>query len=394
MAGNITKVKEGSYRLRYKDYSINIKAKNDTQAEKALAKFITEVEKGNFSQPSKITFEEFVKKWIENYAEPVLAPKTLHRYQELLESRILPYMGDKKLEKIMPLDLVEFYKSLRTKHKYIRLFKDGRREEAEAEKLAEQTIRHHHRLIRSIFEKAIKWGVYKGDNPADHVDAPKVEKKKAACYDLDQIKMLLKVLKKEELKNQAAVIIALTCGMRLGEVAGLEWQDIKFEDGIIEVRQSGQYLSDRGVFTKTTKNESSKRKISTNKALLDLLKAYQKDQQSKGFLCTDNTRLFVSWKGEPMVPNEISRWFTGFIRKNNLPKLTFHGLRHTSATFLISQGMDIQTIAGRLGHSTSITTQNIYSHFLKSKDQEAADLMDKAFTLNTSKKEKAKRDAK
>nr|WP_291354020.1 site-specific integrase [Desulfosporosinus sp.] len=341
-----------------------------------------------------MTFEEFVKKWLKNYAEVELAPKTLSRYKDLLYARILPAFGDKRLEKIKPMDILEFYQSLRKDHKYVRLFKDGRRKEGKSGKLSEQTIRHHHRLISAIFQKAIKWNVFTGENPALHVDAPKVEKKKAACYDLDQIKMLLKVLKKEEFKNQAAVMIALTCGMRLGEVAGLEWQDINFEDGIIEIRQSAQYLSDRGVFTKTTKNESSKRKISANKALLDLLKAYQKDQQSKGFLCTDNTRLFVSWKGEPIVPNEISRWFTGFIRENKLPKLTFHGLRHTSATFLISQGMDIQTIAGRLGHSTSVTTQNIYSHFLKSKDQEAADLLDKAFTLDKPKTEKAKRDAK
>lgn len=394
MAGNITKLKEGSYRLRYKDYSINVKAKNNTGAEKALAKFIADVEKGDFTQPSKITFNEFVKKWLKNYAETELAPKTLARYKALLEARILPEFGDKKLEAIKPLDILEFYQSLRKDHKYIRLFKDGKRKEGKSGKLSEQTIRHHHRLISAIFQKAIKWNVYKGENPAQHVDAPKVEKKKAACYDLDQIKMLLKVIKKEELKNQAAVMIALTCGLRLGEVAGLEWQDIGFDKGLIEVRQSGQYLSDRGVFTKTTKNESSKRKISANKALLDLLKAYQKDQQNKGFLCTDNNRLFVTWKGEPITPNEISRWFTGFIKTNNLPKLTFHGLRHTSATFLISQGVDVQTVAGRLGHSTSITTQNIYSHFLKSKDKEAADLMDKAFALDKPKKEKDKRSAK
>lgn len=393
MAGYIQEVGEGRYRLRYKDHSQYVRAKNEKEAGKLLAKFVAEIENGDFTKASKITFSEFVKKWEKNYAEIELAPKTLHRYQELLVSRILPCFGDKKLDKIKPLDILEFYKTLRGKHKYTRIFKDGRREHGSSDALSEQSIRHHHRLLSAIFEKAIKWDVLKGENPARHVDAPKVEKKKAACYDLDQIKLLLKKLKTEDLKLQAAVTIALTCGLRVGEVAGLEWQDIGFDNGIIEVRQSGQYLSNMGIFTKTTKNESSKRKISANKALLSLLGTYQRDQQNRGFLCTDNNRLFVNWKGEPISPNEISRLFTEFIRTNNLPKLTFHGLRHTSATFLISQGMDVQTVAGRLGHSTSVTTQNIYSHFLKSKDQEAADLIEKAFTEPKTEK-KSKRSAK
>lgn len=70
--------------------------------------------------------------------------------------------------------------------------------------------------------------------------------------------------------------------------------------------------------------------------------------------------------------------------KNNPPKLNFHGLRHTSATFLICQGVDVQTVAGRLGHSTSATTQNVYSHFLQSKDKQATDLMEYESSNQTS----------
>lgn len=169
MAGNIVKLKEGSYRLRYKDYSTNVKAKNDTEAEKSLAKFITEVEKGDFSQPSKVTFKEFVNKWLKNYAEIELAPKTLVWYKQLLEARILPQLGYKRMEKIKPLDLIEFYNMLRAKHKYYFLKGDGAKIEKTSQGLSEKTIRHHHGLIFSIFEKAIKWNIYKGDNPASRV---------------------------------------------------------------------------------------------------------------------------------------------------------------------------------------------------------------------------------
>jgi len=91
-----------------------------------------------------------------------------------------------------------------------------------------------------------------------------------------------------------------------------------------------------------------------------------------------------------MHPFTVCHWFTDFLRDNKLPHLNFHGLRHTSVTFLISRGMDIQTVAGRLGHSTSATTQNVYSHFLESKDRQTVDLMEDTFSKKKAKSEKKK----
>jgi len=383
MAGNIVKVKDGQYRLRYKDSSKYVKAKSDREAEKLLAKFVTEVESGDFRQPSKITFKEFVQKWEKEYAAVHLQPMTLYRYKIMLDKKIIPEFGDKKLEKITPLDLVEFYNSLR---------KDGARNDKmkvgdilvnRPGGLSEQSIKHHHRLICALFEKAIKWGLLKGRNPAKSVDAPKVEKKKAKCYDEKQVQTLLDALGNagpEELKYKVATMIALMTGARRGEVLGLEWQDIDPDNKTIEIRQASQYLPDKGTFTKAPKNETSRRIISVNDDLLALLAEYREEQRSKGFICRDNNRLFVTWDGKPMLPQTISEWFPKFLEKHKLPRMTFHGLRHTSATFLISRGMDVETVAGRLGHSTSATTQNVYSHFLKSKDRQAAELMEDAFS--------------
>jgi len=382
MAGNIVKIKEGSYRLRYKDYSKYVKAKNDSQAGKLLAAFITDIEAGDFSQPSKITFREFAQKWLKEYAEIELAPKTVFRYKQLLESRIYPAFGDKKLDRIRPLELVEFYNSLRKKHKYMSVLKDGTRETKDSEPLSESTIRHHHRLICAIFEKGIKWGIIKGANPAKRVDAPKQEKKKAKCYDEKHVQALLDALENvdlEDLKYKVATMIAIMTGARLGEIMGLEWQDIGFDNKLIEIRRCSQYLPDRGTFTKGTKNYTSTRKVSVNNTLLDLLEEYREDQRKKGFICQDNNRLFVTWDGKPMHPYTVTKWFPDFLERNKLPKLNFHGLRHTSATFLISKGMDIETVAGRLGHSTSATTQNVYSHFLESKDKQAAKMIERTF---------------
>lgn len=387
MAGNYYLIKEGSYRLRYRGQSRNVEAKSDRQAEQQLAKFITEVDSADYAKSSKLTFRQFAEKWLKDYAEVDLAPKTVYRYRQLLESRIYPAIGEKKLEKVRPLDLVDFYNSLRKRHKYISIKnlggKDEARETKEATALSESTIKHHHRVISAIFEKAIMWSVLKGNNPVKRVNPPKTEKKKARCYGENQVQDLLAALetvKPEEMKYKAATMIALMTGARLGEIMALEWRDIDTVNEVIEIRQSSQYLPGQGTFTKSPKTETSKRRVSVNNMLLAILAQYQDQQREKDFNVEGSGRLFVTWDGKPMFPETVSKWFRGFLQERELPAMNFHGLRHTSATFLISRGMDIQTVAGRLGHSTSATTQNIYSHFLESKDRQAADLMEAAFT--------------
>lgn len=392
MAGNITKVKDGYYRLRYKDSSKYVQAKSDRELGSLMAKFITEVDSGDYSQPSKMTFKQFAERWVKEYGEVELAPKTLLIYKQMLQTRIYPKFGDKKLEKIKPLDLLEFYSSLRTEHKYVSTTDE---QEKKSAGLTGKTIKHYHSLISVIYDKAIKWGVFKGDNPTKRIDPPRAEKKKARCYDEAQTKQLLEALEtinESNLRNKVVTMIAIMTGARLGEIMGLEWQDIHYDKKVIEIRQSSQYLSGKGVFIKKPKTEQSARRISVNDALLTLLKRFQEDQRERGFICADNNLLFVTWDGKPMHPNSITKWFPAFLRRSGLPPLTFHGLRHTSATFLISKGMDIQTVAGRLGHSTSATTQNIYSHFLESKDRQAADLIEDAFAdqKETKKKPKSK----
>lgn len=412
MAGNIVKLQNGRYRLRYKDESKYIKAKSDREAERLLAAFVTDVDSGDFTKGSKVTLNEFVKKWLKEYAEIELAPKTVYRYKQLLDARILKAFGSKKLDRIRPLEIVEFYNSLRKEHKYMRLKPDGSGEweEALSEPLAEQTIKHHHRLISALFEKAIKWEVFKGTNPAKRVDAPKTEKKKAKCYDLDMVNKMVEALEGEELRNKVAIMLTLTTGVRLSELMGFEWGDIDKEKRTIEVTRESQYIPEKGTFTKDyPKNDSSNRRITLSKFIMEMLEEYKADQQGKGFMCQDNNRLFVGIDGLPMHPYYYTKWFPKFIRKHNerikndsdipekkkkalyLPRLNFHGLRHTSATFLISQGMDIETVAGRLGHSTSATTQNVYSHFLESKDKKAADMMEKTFNKKRVKTIKSKK---
>lgn len=343
------------------------------EAEKLLAEFMLEIEKGIYIEPTKLTFKDFVERWLRDYGEKSLAPKTLFRYKGILESRVLPAMGHLKIEQIRPAHLIEFYANLR---------EDGIREDGKPGTLSERTILHHHRVISAILQDALEWQLIPS-NPAARVKPPKVQKKQAACYDEDQIILLLEAASKEELKKQVIINVALFTGLRKSEIMGLEWQDINFEIAALKVCRASQYLPGQGTITKMPKNESSERILSLPSFLIDILRQYKKGQAAArlkvGDLWQGSDRLFTTWDGRPGHPDWPSQWFPKFIKKHSLPPLPFHGLRHSAATLLINQGLPVKSISGRLGHSNISTTMDIYGHYLKSADKEASDRLEQAY---------------
>jgi len=353
------------------------------EAEKQLGLFAAEVEKGLYAEPSKLIFKNFAERWLRDYGEQNFAPKTFLRYKQILESRVYPAMGHLKIEKIRPTHLMEFYANLQ---------EDGIRGDGRPGKLSEKTILYHHRVISSILNDAVQWQVIPF-NPASRVKPPKVPKKQALCYDEGQVAALLmslNQLEEKDLKYKVVVTLAITTGLRRGELAGLEWRDIDFNNATLEVRQASQYLPGKGTFTKEPKNETSKRVISVPASVMALLKQYKahraEERLKTGDLWQGSERLFTTWDGRPMHPDTISKWFSKFLKRHGLPPLPFHGLRHTAATLLIGRGLPAKVISGRLGHSNISTTMDVYGHFLKSADREAADKLEELFTSNVKQK--------
>jgi integrase len=128
----------------------------------------------------------------------------------------------------------------------------------------------------------------------------------------------------------------------------------------------------------------SKRVIAAPASALSVLREYRKewleDRLMVGDVWQGSERLFVTWDGRPMYPDTMSQWFANFLSRSGLPPLTFHGLRHTSATLLISQGAPLKNVSSRLGHSNISTTANVYAHALKSVDKEIAEKLDDLLT--------------
>ena len=384
MAGSIEKRGKNSYRLTVSEGfdlngnpMIHRKTVHGTKkdAEVELAKFVTEVQNGLVVDGKSLKFSEFTEIWKRDYGSKELAPSTYKRYCRMLETRLLPYFGHFYINKIRPTDIMKFYDLLEKDTQLVR--KKGNNGTKTKKPLSGKTILEHHRLLRAMLHRAVYWQLIVS-NPAERVQAPRAKKPKRRSYDDEQTKILLENLEQlsiEDTKYKVAIILTVFTGVRLGELMGLEWQDIDFKNGIISINRSSQYLSDMGVFTKVPKTESSIREIAIPEFIISLLEEYKllyEEQKSiYNELWNDSNRLFVQADGKPMHPSTISKWFVKYVGQIGLPVINFHGLRHTNASLLVAQNIDIAIISARLGHAQISTTLNFYVHPLLSHNRKA-----------------------
>lgn len=386
-----------------------------------------------------ITFKEFTERWCRDYAEQNLSPKTLDRYKAMLK-RINAAIGHIKLDKLQPHHLIELYSDMGGDRKNNNIsylatqkllnelkkkgwtrefvaqqtglaittvynvfknkpvskntaqlvavvlgvrFNEGFMLSKPAEGLTNKTIKHHHRLISSILNQAVFWQVIT-DNPAARVRPPKVDRTEAKFLDEKQTAKLLEYLDNEPGQNSTMIKMFIYSGLRRGEMCGLEWSDIDFENHLITVRRSSQYVPGKGIFTKETKTETSDRTIKLPPQAFELLKKHKlwqtEERLKMGDRWEDSNRVFTQYDGKPIHPDSITGWFRDFIARTDLPKISIHSLRHTNITLLIAAGVPLRTVSYRAGHAQTSTTANIYSHAIRTADEMAADVLDDILT--------------
>ncbi len=360
-------------------------------AERQLALFLAETEKGDFVKSTKLTLEEYSKLWVTEHAEKQLQPRTISAYKQLLEARILPALGHLKMQDIKPLHLQKFYSNLQ---------EDGIRQDKRAGALSPGTVRKYHALLSSMFEKAVRWQII-SFSPTSKVDPPKLKHKEMKYLSPEHATLILQELEKQPIKYKLMITLAIITGCRRGELGALQWKNIDLEKRIVQIRYSLQFLSGEASL-KEPKNRSSIRNISIPQSTIDLLEVYKKtqieDELKAGPLWDKKSDfVFTQWNGKPMHIDTITKWFPEFIEEINksikadpkltnevkeslyIPKISFHGLRHTAATLLIDRGLNIKAVSARLGHAQTSTTTNIYAHALISADQQASDIMEDVF---------------
>ena len=165
--------------------------------------------------------------------------------------------------------------------------------------------------------------------------------------------------------------------LRRGEVCGLRWQDINFEDNTLSVNINSIYAGKKfGTKSKKPKTESSIRTISMPDMLVNILKEYKiewdKQKEMHGDLWQETDRLFLQFNGKPMNPHTLSQWVTDFENVHGFKHIPCHSLRHTAITLQILANIPLKVVSERAGHSNEKITLEIYTHTLKSQDKQAS----------------------
>ena len=335
------------------------------EAELRESELKLQIRNHTFVKNNKKTVKDLMNEYIE-YNFDKWSPKTYESNLHWINDNINKSIGHVCLQDLNVKILESFYKELK-KQKY-----------------SDKTIQHHYVLINGALNRAIKWD-YINYNVNQKIEKPKIRKKEIECYSKDDVIKLLSVLENECLKYQSIILLALDSGIRRGELTGLTWNDIDFKNKSIKINKTTQYTKDLGIFEKSTKSQNSDRIIYISDKTMNILKQYRKEQlQNKMKLSNkwgNSIRVFTTGDGNDIHPDTPSHIFRKIIKKYNLKKISFHGLRHTSASLLISQGIQHQIISRRLGHSNVSVTDSIYSHFFDDEFKEVANKMDSV--LNT-----------
>lgn len=239
-------------------------------------------------------------------------------------------------------------------------------------KLSENTILHYHQFLNSVMEEAVK-SLIINYNPCRNVRKPKKRVREIQYLDIEQAQTLLTYINDKARQPYKTIIpLYILSGCRRSELLALEWDDVDFINLTINIKKALLHSPEAGFYIKEPKTEKSKRLLYFDESIKNLLYEYKEWQ--KTFL-NDSKIIFCKENGEYLHPDTISAWLRKFIINNNLPKINIQGLRHTNATLLISQGLDIKTVSNRLGHSNTTTTLNVYTHPTESGNKKAAKVL-------------------
>ena len=267
-------------------------------------------------QNKAIKFEAFAEEWFEEYALVNLRNTTYERMLQL-RNRVYHAIGHMRMDKITPRQLQAFINSLS---------KDGVNE-ITGKPLAPKTVRHYLSFISDVFSYAMRMGVV-SDNPCSKVYLPKNHHDEKKIYTPEQAQKFISLLDNEPLKYRTFFNLLIYSGFRRGEMLGLEWKDVDFENNIISVRRTSNYTNKKGTYTDTTKTRKSQRTLKFPQEIMDMLKEYKNEQDMQALKCGDKwvetDRLYTKWNGEPMNTGTPYEWLKGYCERMNVP---FHNIR-------------------------------------------------------------------
>lgn len=342
----------GKYRYVYREVKGGKRV-----AQRAAPELVTEVEHGRHQYTGHHTVAELLERWMAHIAAQGRAPSTLTRYRSAISYNILPHLGGRRVDKLTGADLDAFY---------ARLSKAG---------LGPLSVRKCHAILSASLNQALKWG-WIDRNPIERSTPPGVRSREIVPPTTDEVRLLLEACEQSNADLACLIYVAVTTGCRRGELCGLRWTDVDLGLGTVVVARS---ISDADgqIAVKDTKTYSARR-LALDPSTVEVLRRHRERVTSRAAVAgvTLPGSAYV-WSQDmaaavPYRPDRITGAFRTLTRRLGLSHVTFHALRHFSATTLAGQGVGVRTIAGRLGHANPSLTLRTYAHFLDAADRDAA----------------------
>ena len=241
--------------------------------------------------------------------------------------------------------------------------------------LSDKTILEHHRLIHTVLGMAEREMLIPY-NAADKVIPPRSSQSDPNYFQPDQVADILEALDAEPLKWQMIAHLLIVTGCRRGEIVGLKWSKVDFENAVLEISANVCYSKKLGIYETSTKTRTV-RYLKVPDETVTMLKRYRAAQAEQRIKCGDRWKdtgyIFTQETGEPMNPSSITAWTRKFSNRHGLPPINPHAFRHTVASVLIANGTDIVTVSKQLGHAQVSTTSDRYSHLIDRARVEASE---------------------
>lgn len=359
--GSITRYKDGRWCGRYTVHTADgpkrkaVYGKTKAEVRAKLTKALAERDSGLVFEAENPVVKSYLERWLEDSVKDSVKQGTYESYEYMVRRHLVPAFGSKRLRNLSPAQVQNLYRQK---------LDSG---------LSRRTVQLIHTTLHKALKQAMKWGLVPR-NVAEAVDAPRPQKKEIHPLAPEQVKRFLEAAQGDRL--EALYGLAVTSGLREGELLGLRWQDVDLERRAVRVRQQLTRTKTGLSFT-TPKNGKGR-----NVAIMDLtvaaLKAHRKrqaDERSKmGDLWQDTHLVFTSITGTPLdVGNLTNRSFRPLLERASLPRIRFHDLRHTFATLFLSNGTHPKIVQEMLGHANISMTMDTYSHVLPNMQGEAVD---------------------
>ncbi|HEV7642922.1 MAG TPA: tyrosine-type recombinase/integrase [Pyrinomonadaceae bacterium] len=330
-------------------------------AQKLLTAKLREKDLGVLIEPASMPLSEYLAQWLEEVAKSRVRERTFEQYKWLVMGYIGTALGTRCVSDVQPFDVQKFYGDLQKKG------------------LSGRTIRYTHNVFSSAMKQAVKWKMI-SNNPCDHCDLPRHEKKEMKYLSSEQTNIFLTTAQAS--KWFVLFLLAIETGMRPEEYLGLQWKDIDFEGSVLVVRRALVWLKGGGFIFTEPKTSRSRRSIPlSNRVTLELRNFKRRQLEKRLILGTEyqnNDLVFASEIGSPLSNKNIAnRHFKPLLKKAGLPEIRLYDLRHTTATLLLTANENPKVVSERLGHASISLTLDTYSHVLPTMQKSATEKMER-----------------